>query len=326
MERANKSLSCILLFLLTIILIVCAFPINSVHADMGPKEAFDVVIDNLPQSDYVVTIMTKDKSGETAPNISHVYDFLNKEDKKKVNKLIDRLNQENIDAYFILEDIFGIVPQIEDNTTTISYTWDYYPSSKFYIVIYDLNNDILYVSNYIHKVVFTSAYRASYDEDFTIEREGYVSFKTHEMVALTALRALRNSNYDEETAIKLNIVYNVLLLLVRIAATLAIEMLLALCFKFTKESYKIIAITNVITQLFLNVAILLGNLFGGVMFGPFLSLVLGEFIIFIVEPIVYKKKCIRQNGTKKLIVFYALLANFLSLAAGFGIYILNMMV
>ncbi len=111
--------------------------------------------------------------------------------------------------------------------------------------------------------------------------------------------------------------------ILRIVLTIAIEILIALCFKFTKESYKIIAITNLITQVILNVVIGVWSLFGGALFGPFVGLIIGEFLVFIIEPIVYKKKCLRQDGTKKHIVFYAILANFITLAAGFGLNILE---
>ena len=327
MERVNKSLSCILLILLTIVLIVCAFPINSAHADMGPKEAFDFYVDNLPESDYVVTIMTKDKSGEKAPNISYVYTYSQDvKTRHMVFKLIDRLNKENIDAYYLHSSISGAVSDVQENTTSVHYSWTYYAPSKFYIVFYDVNNDILYVSNYINKYVFTATYRASYDKDFTVEKDGYVTFKAHETVVLTTLNRFGVNIESEDQAIKLNIVYNVLLLIARIVATLVIEMLLALAFKFTKESYKFIAITNVCTQLFLNVLILLGMIFGGIMFGPFFAFVVGEFLIFVIESVVYKYKCERQNGSRKLIVLYAILANFLSLIAGFGIYIVNMII
>ena len=327
MERVNKSLSCILLVLLTIVLIVCAFPINSAHADMGPKPSFKIYIGDLPQSDYVITIMlTSGSEGQKAPYILHDTFSSNNDERKKINKLIDRLNNENIDASYITNGLIGRVPEVKNDTTSISYSWTYYAPSDFIIVFYDLNNDILYVSNNIHRIAFTTAYTATYDKDFTFERDNYVSVKAHETLVSSIDPNLKSEDLTEDQIIKLNVVYNVLLFLARLAFTLGIEMLLALAFKFTKESYKVIAITNVITQILLNIFIWLGMIYAGLLIGLFGALIVGEFFVFIAEPIVYHKKCIRQNGTKKLIVFYALLANFLSLAIGVGLGIVNCLI
>ena len=312
MTISNKKLGFILLLLVLAITFSLCFPTQQAYADMGPKPASYVHIDDLPNSDYLVTLMAERFSGPydeyLAPDIPE-HNYYGDLPQEKI-KLAKRLNAEMLDYYYS-----GYADYYE-GVTSIDYDWTYYSPSKFIIIVYDVENDILYTSSQINKIAFTEAYRASYN-DFEKVSDNRYTFKAKSTIV--------NVNYrdvSEGVVVAINIGY----FLLRVVATLAIELLLALCFKFTKKSYGIIAITNFATQVFLNILMWVGIIFEGALFGPFIMLIVGEFLIFIIEPIVYRKKCERENGTKKGIIFYALLANFLSLAAGFGINILEIIV
>ena len=290
------------LFLFAVILVALFMPLQTADADMGPKPTVQVQIDGLPLSSYYVGLVSK--SGIPSGGISlkedeYIYHFDPKY--KNQDKFVERVFAENFE--------YGTIGNISkfDKATSIDYSWSYYAPSKFYIVIYDYENDILYKSDHINRITFNSAYIASY-EDFEQINENTYSFSPK---GLALAMPLKKYSYEITTLI------NIALFILRLVLTIAIELLIALAFKFNKDSYKIIAITNAATQLFLNIFIWLMYYFAGG-FGPFVAIFIGELIVFIVEPIVYKKKCLRENGTQKLIVFYALLANFITLLAGVG--------
>lgn len=106
-------------------------------------------------------------------------------------------------------------------------------------------------------------------------------------------------------------------IVVRLAATLAIELLIALLFVgLKKRPYKIIAIVNTITNLALNVGFILLDYFNG--FQPmdyFLFLWAAEAAVCVVEAVVYCKT-IREVPRWRLIV-YAIVANAASFLCGF---------
>ena len=312
--RKSRILICILIILIACTAIVLLLsPKETAYADMGPKPAVRVHIENMPTSNYLATLIaTNDteydyvhnwiKGDEPIPGGEEVVFDLDPE----INTFMARM-REFTDCYYA-QMLFR-----ENDVNTIDFTWTYRAPYNFRIAVYDQVNDVFYVSDEINKVVFMSGYSATYDKDFSINNDRWVTFKTHE----TLLTSTKNANMSE------NVWYNILLFFARMIATIAVEMLLAFPFKFTKKSYGIIAITNAATQLFLNIFIWGMMMWGGIMFGYFIALAVGEFVIFVVEPIVYKKTCLRENGSKKLIVLYALIANFVSLVAGFGFYIIQ---
>ena len=304
MTISNKKLTIILFLLIAVFIIALFIPSEEVYADMGPKPTIQVKVDGLPESKYIVSIITNQASpgggGEIYKADIH---YMDSEDQL----FIKRLRKEEV-QYEFLGPILNY-----SLTTSVDYLWKYYAPSKFAIVIYDVDNDILYISEECQKHVYNKVYSIKY-EDFEQINENTYTFSTNGIIVYAPLG---------DNSIGGSIAVNVSMFILRIVLTIAIELLIALCFKFTKESYKVIAITNAITQLILNAVIILWGLFSGALFGPFVGLIIGEVIVFIVEPIVYKKKCLRENGTKKYIVLYAILANFITLAAGFGLNILE---
>ncbi|MBE5762694.1 MAG: hypothetical protein E7338_00525 [Clostridiales bacterium] len=304
MTISNKKLTIILFLLIAVFIIALFIPSEEVYADMGPKPTIQVKVDGLPESKYIVSIITNQSSPGGGGEI-YKFDihYMAREDQL----FIKRLRKEEV-QYEFLGPILNY-----SLTTSVDYFWKYYAPSKFAIVIYDVDNDILYMSEECQKYVYNKVYSIKY-EDFEPINENTYTFSTNGIIVYAPLG---------DNSIGGSIAVNVSMFILRMVLTIAIELLIALCFKFTKESYKVIAITNAITQLVLNAVIILWGLFSGALFGPFVGLIIGEVIVFIVEPIVYKKKCLREDGTKKYIVLYAILANFITLAAGFGLNILE---
>lgn len=304
MTISNKKLTIILFLLIAVLFIALFIPSEKVYADMGPKPTIHVKVENLPESDYAISIMTN----QFSPGSGYIIYEYNIGNHSKGEKLIKRLEKEKV-PYKRLGPI-----DVYDSATSADYLWTYYAPSQFAIVIYDLNNDILYMSEECQRIGYYKVFTLNY-EDFEQVNDNTYTFDANGISLYTPIG---------KHSVLGSIAINISMFALRMILTIAIELLIALCFKFTKDSYKVIAITNAITQLVLNVVILLFGIFDGALFAPFIGLILGEAIVFIVEPIVYRKKCLRENGTKKLIVLYALLANFVTLAFGAGVNILEL--
>lgn len=109
----------------------------------------------------------------------------------------------------------------------------------------------------------------------------------------------------------------------RLAVTLGIELLLALAFKFTKKSFLIIAITNVVTQIGLNVSLNLIAHFSGK--NPIFAIIYMfiEVAIMAIEATIFAIFCKRKNSEAKLpVILYAIAANILSFGLGMLLWLL----
>ena len=318
------------LFLFAILLVAIFMPLHIVNADSGPKPSTKIYIENMPESHYICTLLTDHPfpyKGYQAPNIPYYetvndiesygfdedsvfYDFV-----ANVNKLVDRLNAENFDYQFD----FQVSNGDDELTTTVNYLHAYYAPDRFIAIVYDLDNDILYYTNNIQKTVFSAQYSANYEDGFVeVNSNTYQFSPTLTVIRETSPRANWTEQYGLDPAVE-TVWFNVLMFIARIIFTVVIELLIALCFKFTKKSYGIIAITNVATQVFLNAIIWISMYFGGPYWGGLEGFFVGEIVVFTIEPIVYYKTCERINGSKKSIIWYGLLANFVTFALSVGI-------
>ncbi len=334
----NKKLTWVLLVAIAIILVAMIIPQNVAYADMGPKESISVNITNLPESRYYGTLLsTRNEGGPYAwmklGEIESYYDeeFVLSHDEDEtcimvnLKKIVDRLNLETLNLYFA-EDGAGTSVAEPQVGTTVNFRWGYYPPSEFVIAIYDLDNDVLYLSNIIKQIYFTSYYSAEFSGE-SLEPGSKGSFNA----TLSAYeyapewwgdigggagnkfnQILRDIGFSENGII---FTVNLLLFLGRVILTIGVELLIALCFGFDKKSYGIIALTNLITQCALNLFIWLGVIIGTAAADVY-ALIVGEILVWISEAYVYKKKCFRKDGSKKLIIAYAIVANAVTFTIG----------
>ena len=269
------------LLLFTIFFSILSTPIV-VHADMGPKPASYITIKGI-EGDYVACFAAQKVSG---PNID--YDmWLEYQDEswtQEYNPIMEYKDEEGfkwIDHYYICHD-----------ETEISFT--YYCPSVYKIVIY--LNDQLYKDT---EALEMYAYTTYYEIDFS---SGTIN--TNEDIKVT-----NTYDYLGET----------LSLLFRIVATLAIEIGVFYLFKlYTKRNLNVVLIVNLITQIFLNVAVNITNYTSGVISALFLLFIL-EFIILIVEFIAYQ--FLLKDKNRLVISIYPIIANLLSF--GLGLVILS---
>ena len=107
-------------------------------------------------------------------------------------------------------------------------------------------------------------------------------------------------------------------LIVRIVLTLAIELGLFFLFRlYTKRNFNVVLITNLVTQIFLNVVINISLYNSGYMDALFLLFAL-EFVVLIIEFITYQ--ILLKEKKRWIIILYPIIANALSFGLGLFIF------
>lgn len=158
--------------------------------------------------------------------------------------------------------------------------------------------------------------RYAFDSHYTVDMSGIVPFATEKESAplLTAEIMEAEQSYDYGREIPS--------LLIRIAATILIEMGVAFLFRFRrKKELRFLTIVNVLTQIVLNVLLNLINYNAGWMAFVF-GYVLLEIAVFGIEAVLYSRflrGMSDQPMRKSIYVLYAFVANAVSFAAGFAI-------
>ncbi len=339
MNIGLKRSTLIILFFIAILLVATFIPLNTTYADVIiPYSLTHYIITNLPESHYVYLYLgeTEDpgSTGYLAPNIpreeyqygpsSENYESLILGQTNR-NKAIDRLNQEDFDYYFTKNRIFGG----EELTTSIDYYYRGHNSSKHIFIIYDADNDILYRTDKVQKHVYFESRTASYPDDI-------VSVNSNTYTIVTEQTTVQEKSPQDEAAERIaaeeakqkaeDLKQTILIILMFVVITVAVELSIAFCFKFTKKSYLIIAITNVITQIIVNVVMWLSMEYGGETWDNLDGFLVAEAFVLIAEPLIYRLTCERKNGTKKLIVLYGIIANIVTIGIGFLIsYIITLL-
>ena len=191
---------------------------------------------------------------------------------------------EDADGYYFL----GV---FQDCSETDRFEWNYYPPSEFKILIYFPGTDSFAVGG-------ESLERYAFDSYFTAEISG------------SGIEARQSYNYGKE----------IFSFVVRVALTLAVELLIAMIFGFLKAGmFRYIMRVNVITQIALNLAL---NIYGYLNGSGFFYVALYAFLeilVVIVEAALYNSHVNRHlDGavSRAKVVWYAVLANAASFAAG----------
>lgn len=124
------------------------------------------------------------------------------------------------------EDEFYFIGYFEECTKTHSFHWTYFPPETFKVLIYFPHSDSFVESEITEKYAFDSYYQ------FNIENN--------------EISMIQFYNYAKE----------IVSFIVRVCITLAIELLFAYIFSLTKKEHtRIIVLTNIFTQVFLNIGL-----------------------------------------------------------------------
>ena len=165
--------------------------------------------------------------------------------------------------------------------TTIDFS--YYRPEEFKVIIY--KNDELYK---VTEVIKCYAFESTFEIDF--------------------------ANIDIKVKNTYNYFSNILGLILRTALTLLIELSLFFILRlYTKRNFLVVLITNIITQLGLNILLNTVIYLDGKLGALFLLIVL-EIAITIIEPIIYLILTRKKN--KLIFLLYGIIANMISFGLG----------
>ena len=280
-ESAKRRVS--LLFSL-LLLTLFALP---VWADMGPKPSVTVVFDGLLERPCYATLLSEEES--TGP---YSFDPQGEapsewmvEDDEVMGTLVWKAfrNYQDENGYFFLEWFRKLDEDQE-------LRWTYYPPERFKVLLYFPESGIFCESSICESYAFDSRFTAFVQNDSIVLHKSYPY--GWELVSL----------------------------LIRIAATVALEIALAPLFGFvSKQALGVIAQANLVTQIALNIALNLINFSKG-QYAFVLWHLLLEWLVFAAEAAWYCRKLPKQGQKRRTHpVLYAFLANLLSFAAGLAL-------
>lgn len=260
----------------SVIVFIFLFSITTnVDADMGPKPASYVTIKGI-EGDYVACFAAKEAWG---PNFDYEAWIEYEMDYLQYNPIMEYKDDEGFKWITHYYECSG-----EDE---ISFT--YYCPNEYKIVIYQ-NGQFLIATEALEMYAFATYYE--------------IDFSTGTVTTPQDIKVTKTYDYFGE----------VLNLIIRIVLTLAIEIGLFYLFRlYTKRNFMVVLIVNLITQIFLNVAVNISLYNSGSLNALFLLFGL-EFIILIVEFIAYQ--ILLKDKKRWAIILYPILANIFSFICG----------
>lgn len=277
--------------------ILFLFPIKA-NADMGPKPSIVIHFTGLEEENYYVTLLSeRDSTGPWSCGDDY-YDYLGDE---SVFKKFSEYEDE--DGYYFLSFM-------EDCSEDDTFQWTYYPPDKFKILIYFPQYDLFAKSEDAYE-------RYAFDSYFTVDVSDITDAElsvTEEIRESDELTIEARESYDFTMEIQS--------MIIRIVLTIAIEILIALIFGYRdRKSLSMIAMTNLFTQILLNVLLNIINYQSG-QYAFVFHYVWMEMAVFVIEAMIYSRFIDKRNRkTGKILhpVWYAAVANMTSFAVGIWI-------
>lgn len=270
-----------------IALLISALSVT-VLADSGPKPSVVVNFKGLEQENYYATLLSdKDSTGPWSKSVRYETYYG------------DEAIWEKFDIYSDV-DGFYFLGCFLDCSDTDNFKWTYYPPSTFKILIYFPEYDRFIVSA------------------GTYERYAFDSYYTVDATKLDIQSVIAA---DEEISVErtYDFTWEILSLLCRLLATIAIELGIAWLFGFRmKKQIFVIGLTNVVTQTILNVLLNVINYNQG-QFAFILNYMWMELVVFGIEGFIYWKLLGRYEERPERRIhpwLYALTANISSFTVG----------
>ena len=306
-NRTGKLLAGILCLVMTLLFIA---PVTA-NADMGPKASVRIQFENMGDELCYGTLLSERES--TGP--ASVWDGTEEYAQHNENENYSwaEFDYETWKAFVEYEDPDGYYFLQEGWTVseTKEIAWTYYPPNRFKILLYYPETGNFVSSGIYEKYAFDTYYTVDMDGISIGSVEYNEELSTDERI-----EAYRSYNYRVE----------VFSLIARIAATIAIEMILALLFGFRKKKQLLLLVgVNTVTQVVLNVLLNIINYNSGQWAFVFYY-ILFELLVFGLEAVVYCAWMNRLSEKTKptwFYVLYAFVANAVSLVA--GIFIANLL-
>ena len=266
---------------LSILIFLLMFSIGTttVSADMGPKPASYITIKGI-EGEYVACFAAKNAWG---PNYDYEHWIEYEIDYVKYNPIMEYKDEEGFKWITNYYKCSG--------ESKISFT--YYCPDEYKIVIYQ-NDEFLIATEALEMYAYSTYYE--------------IDFSTGTVSTPQDIKVTKTYDYFSE----------ILNLIVRIILTLVIELGLFFLFRlYSKRNFKVVLITNLVTQIFLNVAINISLYNSGYMDALFLLFAL-EFVVLIIEFIAYQ--ILLKEKKRWVIILYPIIANALSFGLGLFIF------
>ncbi len=306
-NRAVKFFAGLLCLAMTLLL----FTPVAVKADMGPKPSVRILFENMGDELCYGTLLSDRAS--TGP--AHAWDGTEENAQYSEKCTWATFDYETWKAFVEYEDPDGYFFLQEGWTVseTKEIAWTYYPPDCFKILLYYPETGKFVSSGMYEMYAFDTYYTVDMDGvgigSVEYDEELSTDSRMEEWRGNERLEAHRSYDYRAEG----------ISLVVRILATIAIEMLVALMFGFRNKKQLLILVgVNTVTQIVLNALLNIINYNSGERAFVF-NYVLFELIVFGLEAVVY---CLWMNRltdkTKPtwFYVLYALWTNAVSFAAG----------
>lgn len=287
MKKNLKKAFCLVL-LLTAAMGLLVAPTSPAQADMGPKPSVTVNFKNMGDELCYCTLLSE--SEHSGPhmvwdgNEENIYSDLDRD------VFLAFANYQDMDGFYFLQ----FAAQCNE---TQSFVWNYYAPSTFKILLYFPKTNSFACSEICSRYAF--------DSYFAVDMKNVYVDPAHTV----AIVAKNNYNYFKE----------IVSFLLRMVLTVAVEMGVAWVFRFRgKNVFLCLLVTNVVTQLILNVALNVVNYRSGMLMLIFVYVLL-EFFVFLTEAITYGLVLAKVGNPPVRVwksVLYALVANLVSFALG----------
>lgn len=274
----KKRLTALLILLLVFAL---AMPLAA-FADIGPKPSVRVTFTGAGGREFYATLLSQ-ASGtgpySAEPGRSWGNDL---EENEPVRQAMAAY--QDPDGFYFLQTAWQC-------SETRPLAWTYYPPVTYKLLVYFPDTGEFLTSGVYSRYAFDNYY-------------------TVDLADLANGQLVLRKSYDYT--------WELVSLLVRILATIALELAVAVPFGFAKKPFlRPILTVNVVTQILLNLGLnMIAYWMGGLAFMIFFWPL--EVLVFIVEAVAYRPLLGRRGGASaSCTTFYALTANVVSCAAGF---------
>ncbi len=285
-----------LFFIILCVTVMLIYLPTFAYGDIGPKPSVVVNFEGLEGETYYVTLLSETSSTGPYSAVGKFPGDARYGQEDEGHEIWQKfVSYEDGDGYYFLQFF-------RDCTETQQFKWTYYPPNKFKVLVYLSELDSFLVSEIYERYAFDSYYRIDIRE-----------MELEPLSTIEGITAQKNYNYSEE----------IISLLLRIIATISIEILIAFIYGYrSKKQLNIIIKTNIITQTLLNILLNTVNYYsGGLAF--LLSYILMEVLVFVIEASVYSalftKYSADKLSKKRYAVLYALIANTVSFYLGLQI-------
>lgn len=264
------------------------FFVTAASADTGPKPSTTVYVNNLESGNYYGFFLT-DEDAPMHQYINDEYLYYIKEclkedpyyEEKYEQCLYFYENVKDVDGFNVLDYYITY----EENATSIVISCGYWAPDKFKVGVLNAETMELFISD----ITYKDTYFSTYEIDFNNSNE-------------LNLTSIVNTGDVPKVIIQS---------LIRLGVTLIIEIVIALMFLIFKKNLLYILLTNIVTQIFINVFLIFNGL--TLIFDSVNLFLIGEAIVFVSEALIYVKAL---ECSKKKAIIYAITANLVSMLIG----------